>query len=152
MVDWTYKAFVDLTPAELYLVLQARHAVFVIEQACLYMDMDDFDQGAHHLFGRDEGGALLAYLRVLAPGTKFDEPSLGRVITTQAGRGRGLGKALMQEGVRRVTAAHPGRSIKIGAQRYLDRFYRELGFVPFGEPYLEDGIEHQYMVRVAGDP
>jgi ElaA protein len=146
VVDWIYKPFDTLTPRELYGILQARQAVFVVEQTCVYQDADDFDQDARHLMGHGEDGKLVAYLRVLSPDTQFDEPSLGRVITTRAGRGRGLGKALMREGIRRALLEYPGRAIKIGAQRYLDRFYRELGFVTFGEPYVEDGIPHQYMV------
>jgi ElaA protein len=101
------------------------------------------------LLGRDEAGVLQAYLRVVDPGVKYDEPSLGRVITSPETRGTGLGKALVVEGVSRCADSWPGRAIRISAQAHLDRFYAAFGFVRVGDDYLEDNIPHCEMVRPA---
>jgi ElaA protein len=95
-----------------------------------------------------ESGALVAYCRLLPPGTKYAEASIGRVLTTKEGRGTGAGRSLMTEALRRAQDLWPGQAIRIGAQRYLDRFYGEFGFVQCSEPYDEDGIMHIEMLRV----
>ncbi len=115
---------------ELYDILAAREAVFIVEQQCICQDIDHLDSDAWHLIGRDRNSgtnALLAYLRVVFPGKKYAEPSIGRVITTQDARGRGLGKALMAEGLKRVEAQYrtvpsgfPPRSIWSSFTRTLD--------------------------------
>jgi ElaA protein len=97
------------------------------------------------------GGELLAYCRIVPPGIKYAEPSIGRVLTTAAGRRTGAGRELMRQAVARTNALWPDKAIRIGAQRYLERFYGDFGFVPVSEPYDEDGIVHIEMVRAARD-
>jgi len=149
-IDWQFSRFADLTPFDLYDVLAARQNVFILEQTCLYPDIDGYDLEAHHLLGwRDVDGKrqLAAYLRVLAPGAKYDEMSLGRVVTTPAARGSGAGRALLDQGIAHAEALHPGHRIRIGAQQYLERFYASFGFQTVSAPYDEDGIMHIDMLR-----
>ncbi|GAA0404488.1 GNAT family N-acetyltransferase [Massilia aurea] len=149
-IDWHFSRFADLTPFDLYDVLAARQNVFILEQTCLYPDIDGYDLEAHHLLGwRDVDGKrqLAAYLRVLAPGAKYDEMSIGRVITTPAARGSGAGRALLDQGIAHAEALHPGHRIRIGAQQYLERFYASFGFQTVSAPYDEDGIMHIDMLR-----
>jgi|SRR5688572_9897338 len=149
MLRWRFARFDDLTPREIHDLYQARVGVFVFEQNCPFQDVDGYDLEAWHLLGRNDG-PLIAYCRLLAPGSKYPEPSIGRVLTTREGRGTGAGRELMREAVARVHALWPGKDIRIGAQRYLDRFYGEFGFVQCSEPYDEDGIMHIEMLRKAG--
>jgi ElaA protein len=124
--------------------------VFVLEQQCLYGDIDDLDLDAHHLLGwRTAGGQrrLAAYLRLLAPGVKFAEMSLGRVLTTQAARGEGIGRELLAQGILHAERQYPGQRIRIGAQAHLEAFYGAFGFRKISEPYDEDGILHIDMLR-----
>ena len=150
MIDWQFTHFNDLAPADLYEVLAQRQDVFILEQTCLYPDIDGLDPQAHHLLGWrmvDGKRVLAAYLRVLGPGVKYAEMSLGRVITTQAARGSGAGRALLTEGIARAEALYPGHRIRIGAQQYLEQFYRSFGFETVSAPYDEDGIMHIDMLR-----
>lgn len=152
MIEWQWRSFAELTNDELYEVLAQRQKVFVLEQQCFYNDFDGLDQGAHHLLGwRTVQGRreLAAYLRCLAPGVKFEEMSLGRVLTTQAARGTGAGRALLAHGIECAEGLHPGHNIRIGAQQYLERFYHSFGFETISAPYDEDGIMHIDMLRVA---
>ena len=145
---WLWLRFDELTGEQLYQVLGLRERVFIIEQKCLYIDIDGRDAHAHHLLGLDTTGALVAYLRLVAPGHRYPEPSIGRVVTDPVGRGHGYGHALMSEAIRRAEEIYPGLPIRMSAQRYLERFYAAHGFVPVGESYDEDGIEHREMVRI----
>ena len=150
MIDWQFSPFNDLSPADLYQVLAQRQQVFILEQACLYPDIDGLDPLAHHLLGWrtvDGQRQLVAYLRVLGPGVKYDEMSLGRVITTQAARGSGAGRALLAHGIGCAEALYPGHRIRIGAQQYLEKFYQGFGFATVTAPYDEDGIQHIDMLR-----
>jgi ElaA protein len=150
MIDWQFTHFNDLSPADLYEVLAQRQDVFILEQTCLYPDIDGLDPQAHHLLGWrtiDGKRVLAAYLRVLSPGVKYPEMSLGRVITTQAARGSGAGRALLTEGIARAEALYPGHRIRIGAQQYLEQFYQSFGFDTVSAPYDEDGIMHIDMLR-----
>lgn len=148
MLAWHWSRFADLGVDALYDALALRCRVFILEQGA-YQDPDGLDRDSWHLLGRDAAGALQAYLRVVDPGLKFDEPSIGRVITAPEVRGTGAGRALVAEGVRRTLAAWPGRAIRISAQAHLERFYGEFGFCAVGEPYLEDNIPHLEMLRSA---
>ena len=154
-VAWRWSRFDELSPRELYAILQLRQLVFVVEQSCPYLDADGFDQGAWHLRGwtsAPSGGEVLAAcVRILPPGLKYLEPSIGRVVTHPQQRGTGLGKELMREALRRVEMIAPGASVRIGAQRYLQRFYEELGFRIASDPYDEDGIPHVEMLRSEGN-
>ncbi|BFM12458.1 GNAT family N-acetyltransferase [Simiduia litorea] len=145
---WTLQSFDQLSNQQLYTLLQARSRVFVVEQQCIYQDQDDIDLHALHL-SCWRGQTLLAYLRILPAGTSFDEVSIGRVLTTDAGRGQGLGKALMQRAIAACQMQYPGHSIRIGAQDYLRRFYQDLGFIVDSDIYDEDGIAHVEMLYSA---
>lgn len=147
MLHWHWARFDELGADALYDALALRSRVFVVEQRCLYLDADGLDRAAWHLLGRDVHGALRAYLRVVDPGAKYEEPSIGRVVTAPEARGSGAGRAVVGEGVRRCTRAWPGRAIRISAQAHLQRFYAGFGFAPVGEPYLEDDIPHIEMLR-----
>jgi ElaA protein len=150
MMDWQWQTFSQLTGQDLYSALATRQQVFLLEQQCLYPDMDGLDQDAHHLLGWRTLGdkrQIVAYLRCLAPGAKYAEMSLGRVLTTTNNRGAGLGRALLVEGIARAERQHPGHRIRIGAQLYLERFYTDLGFQSVSDPYDDDGIMHIDMLR-----
>jgi ElaA protein len=151
-IAWQWSRFAELAPHALYAALRARGEVFVVEQNCVFLDLDDTDQQAWHLLGWAERGgtqALAAYLRLLPPGCQFAEASIGRVLTTMDFRRTGAGRALMREGVRKCCEIYPEHDIRIGAQRYLEHFYAGFGFRLASEPYLEDGIEHIEMLRAA---
>ncbi|NER79760.1 MAG: GNAT family N-acetyltransferase [Leptolyngbya sp. SIO1D8] len=145
MIEWRWKQFTELTSEELYKILQIRQQVFIIEQQCIYPDIDDLDYDAWHLLGFSPEKELTAYLRVVAPGKKYQEPSIGRVLTHVNKRGGGLGRQLMEVGIQRTKQQFPQQGIRISAQTYLENFYRRLGFESIGEPYLEDDIPHIEM-------
>ncbi|MFY9513064.1 MAG: GNAT family N-acetyltransferase [Rubrivivax sp.] len=147
-MHWTWSRFAELGVDNLYDALALRCKVFVLEQGP-YLDPDGVDRQSWHLLGRDAGGVLQAYLRVVDPGVKYGEPSLGRVITSAEARGTGLGRQLVGEGVRRCGVAWPGQGIRISAQAHLAKFYGEFGFASVGEAYLEDNIPHVEMARPA---
>jgi ElaA protein len=147
-LNWTWCRFEELGVHALYDALALRCRVFIMEQGA-YQDPDGLDPQSWHLLGRDAAGTLQAYLRVVDPGFKYDEPSVGRVVTAPEVRGTGAGRALMREGIARCAQAWPGRAVRISAQARLQRFYRELGFDAVGEEYLEDGIPHVEMLRGA---
>lgn len=145
-MNWRWSRFADLGVDALYDALQLRCRVFVLEQGP-YLDPDGVDRQSWQLLGRDGGGMLVAYLRVVDPGIKFAEPSIGRVITAPEVRGSGAGRALMAEGLNGCARWWPGRAVRISAQVRLERFYREFGFVRVGDDYLEDDIPHLEMLR-----
>ncbi len=152
MIEWQFSGFDDLTVAQLYEMLALRQQVFVLEQACLYPDIDGLDPGAHHLLGwrtADGRRELVATLRCLAPGAKYEEMSIGRVVTSASTRGTGLGRELVAQGLACADRLHPGHAMRIGAQAHLEKFYGGFGFVTVSEPYDEDGIMHIDMVRAA---
>jgi ElaA protein len=146
-IEWKLKEFDDLTPRELYAILQLRIEVFVVEQNCPFQDADDKDQASFHLLG-EEGGRLVAYTRLVPRGVAYpDYPSIGRVVTSPSVRRSGAGRELMARSIDECYRLFGRQPIKIGAQCYLDRFYRSFGFEPIGEVYLEDGIEHIHMIK-----
>ncbi|NWG73813.1 MAG: GNAT family N-acetyltransferase [Rubrivivax sp.] len=147
MLSWAWSRFDDLGVRALYDALQLRTRVFVVEQQAIYLDADGADLLSWHLLGRDGAGVLRAYLRLVDPGVKYAEPSIGRVITAPEGRGTGLGRALMAEGLAGAARWWPGRGVRISAQSRLRRFYADFGFVAVGDDYLEDGIPHVEMLR-----
>jgi ElaA protein len=147
-LSWTWKRFGALSLDELYDALALRCRVFILEQGA-YQDPDGLDRVSWHLLGRDEAGALQAYLRVVDPGEKFAEPSMGRVITSPEVRGAGVGRLLVAEGVRRIDETWPGRPNRISAQAHLADFYGSFGYVIQGDVYAEDRIPHVQMLRAA---
>lgn len=145
-LHWTYCRYADLGVDNLYDALALRCRVFILEQGP-YLDPDGVDRQCSHLLGRDEEGALQAYLRVVDPGVKYAEPSIGRVITSAATRRTGLGRQLVARGVQHCVNDWPGRGIRISAQAHLEGFYAGFGFVRVGRDYLEDDIPHCEMWR-----
>lgn len=147
---WSWAFFDDLRPLDLYDILELRSSVFIVEQNCAYQDVDGADRLCHHLWTRSADGSVAAYLRVVPPGVKYEEPSLGRIASSPAARRTGLGRALVREGILRAEKLYGACSIRIGAQRYLLRFYEEFGFVSTGLEYDEDDIPHTEMLRPVG--
>jgi ElaA protein len=148
-IEWQWRRYGELAPSEIYAIFGARQAVFIVEQNCPYLDMDGKDLDAWHLVGWS-GKEVAAYLRLIAPGVSFAEPSLGRVLTTKIGRGTGLGRELIARGLEKLYELYPTLPTRIGAQAHLHEFYGSLGFVQVSEPYDEDGIPHIEMRREPG--
>lgn len=176
MITWTIKQFNDLVPHELYAILRLRTEVFVVEQACVFQDMDNKDQVSWHLMGyaplpgakpaieepgslpaspvsvteqgSDPGMGLVAYTRLVPPGVSYAYPSIGRVVTAPAVRGSGMGKLLMEKSIRELRGLFGDSPIRIGAQLYLKKFYEAFGFEQSSIIYDEDGIDHIEMTRL----
>ncbi len=148
-LTWQWTRFGGLSGDDVYDMLALRSVIFVVEQDCVYLDPDGLDRDAWHLLGRDGGGRLLAYVRVVDPGKKYAPPSIGRVVVDPSQRGTGLGHVLIAEALRRCEAQWPGQPNRIGAQAHLRGFYGRHGYVADGEIYLEDDIEHIDMERPA---
>jgi ElaA protein len=144
---WTTKNFADLSPDELYAILRLRSEVFVVEQNCVFQDMDNKDQKSWHLMGW-ENDVLIAYTRLVPPGVSYELPSIGRVVTAPATRKTGFGKILMEKSIEELTRLFGQSSIRIGAQLYLKKFYTSFGFEQSSEVYDEDGIDHIEMTRL----
>lgn len=145
-MEWILKKFEELTPHELYAIMQLRNEVFVVEQNCVYQDADNKDRYSFHLMGWKED-KLIAYTRLIPAGTAYAEPSIGRVVTSPSARGTGAGRELMEHSIDTIYKLFGKQPIRIGAQLYLKKFYSSLGFEPTGGIYLEDGIEHVEMVK-----
>ena len=146
MIHIEVKSFSDLTTDELYNILQLRSEIFVVEQDCVYQDMDFKDQKAFHLMGL-KNNQLVAYTRIFKPGDYFDEASIGRVVVAKNERQFKHGYDIMNASIAYIANEFNISKIKISAQEYLKAFYSNLGFIQVGEPYLEDGIPHIAMVR-----
>lgn len=146
-LKWTCTPFNELTPAELYSIIQLRNEVFVVEQNCVFQDADNKDQYCYHLAAWD-GYSLAAYARLVPPGVSYPEMSIGRVITAMKYRGAGIGRQLLQNAIVNCTLIFGEKPIKIGAQLYLEKMYNSFGFQRVGDIYLEDGIEHVHMYRI----
>jgi ElaA protein len=151
-MQWDVQAFGALTPDRLYAVLAARAEVFVLEQACLYQDIDGLDREALHLLGMDAGVTLLAYARLLPPAPDTGAARIGRVLTTAAGRGRGLGRTLLARALDVIHVHWPGCAVELHAQAHLQDFYGAAGFAPSSAVHDEDGIAHVWMRRDAPSP
>ncbi len=145
---WITKHFDDLTSTEIYDMFVIRQQVFIVEQDCAYQDVDDKDKNSYHLFGYN-GSYLSAYLRIVPPKISYKEVSIGRVLTSKSDRNLGLGKILMKKGINEVERIFKTKIIRISAQTYLIKFYKELGFIKVGEPYLEDDIPHIEMILMS---
>ena len=138
------KIFPELDKEELYQILRLRSEVFVVEQDCVYQDIDNKDQKAIHLFYKEEE-EIIGYTRIFKKGDYYENPSIGRVVVSKNKRGKDLGKEIMLESMKYIKNNIKGEKIELSAQVYLDNFYKDLGFYSKGEEYLEDGIPHQRM-------
>ena len=145
-MNWILKPFAELTPKELYSVLQLRNEVFIVEQNCPYQDLDNKDLKSWHLMGMQDD-KLVAYSRLLAPGISYSESSIGRIVSSPSARKTGVGKKLVKESIEQIKNLFKTDTIRIGAQLYLKSFYESFGFVQDGEIYLEDNIPHIIMLR-----
>lgn len=145
-IVWKIKSFDEFTVPELYAVLKARIDVFVVEQNCPYPDLDGYDQKALHLWA-EENGEVLAGCRIFNKGIKYNEASIGRVLTTEKARGKSLGKQLIRYAVETIENRFHTSEIRISAQDYLLKFYGDFGFEDTGKKYLEDDIPHTEMLR-----
>ncbi|KVC28305.1 GNAT family N-acetyltransferase [Burkholderia pseudomultivorans] len=144
-LEWRWKSFDALTAREIYSILEARSAVFVVEQNCVYRDIDDEDQAAWHLAAYDPAGRLAGYLRVLLPDAHNTDVRIGRVLTTAAFRGAGLGNGLLSRALAHIGEQWPGVPVSLHAQAHLQRFYGAFGFAPSSDVHDEDGIPHVWM-------
>lgn len=145
-LNWIMKKFEELTPVELYAIMQLRNEVFVVEQNCVYQDADNKDFKSYHFTGWD-GNILVAYTRLLPQGVSYtDASSIGRVVSSPKYRGTGAGRQLMQLSINHTFSLFNCNTIRIGAQLYLKKFYESLGFTQSSDMYLEDNIPHIEMV------
>lgn len=148
---WFEKTLEELTALESFGIFRLRSEVFVVEQDCVYLDMDDKDAESIHLGAMAEdavmGNAAKAVVRLVPPGISYAEPSIGRVAIDLDARGTGFGVELMERAIRACNRHWPGYAIRISAQQYLVNFYERLGFCQVGDGYLEDGIPHIQMLR-----
>ncbi|WP_142784534.1 GNAT family N-acetyltransferase [Changchengzhania lutea] len=140
------KSFEELTKLELYGLLQLRSEVFVVEQDCVYQDVDGKDEKALHVLGIKDG-KIIAYTRLFKPGDYFKESSIGRVVVARNERQYDYGKRIMEASIKAIEDHFNTTRIKISAQCYLQKFYSNLGFVSVGEDYLEDDIPHIAMIK-----
>ena len=139
------KKFSELSTEEIYNILKLRSEVFVVEQNCVYQDIDEKDQKATHLF-IEKNNEIIAYTRIFKKGDYYEEnPSIGRVVVSKKERKKNLGKEIMLNSIEFIKKELEGRKIELSAQKYLDKFYSDLDFYSEGEDYLEDGIPHQRM-------
>jgi ElaA protein len=143
------KAFSDLSVDELYEILALRSEVFVVEQNCIFLDLDHKDQKALHFMGFDQKNQLMAYTRLFNESVYYQGfLSIGRVVVSPKGRGEGYGREIFGKSVEKVQELFGQKLIKIGAQAYLESFYGSFGFESINEDYVEDGIPHKMMVRI----
>lgn len=143
MIDWQVKSYNDLSLDELYSILKIRQEVFIIEQACNYLDADSHDFLATHLIARKHK-QIIAYMRIVPAGELYDHVSFGRILVKKKFRNTGIGKDLVR---RAINLFDPNQTVIISAQIYLTKFYQSFGFCVIGEEYLEDDIPHIKMIR-----
>lgn len=152
--QWHCKQFSELTLLELYEILKIRQLVFVVEQNCAYLDVDDLDKVSWHFFATRKSGQdtqqIVAYLRIVLPTYKYAEPSLGRILTLASERKLKIATMLIERALVFIQSEYPQQGVRISAQLYLQRFYERFGFKVVAEPYDEDGIEHIEMLIKPG--
>ena len=144
-VKWLCRPLSELNASQLFDLFKLRQDVFILEQRCLYPDIDNKDKDSVHLLGY-QNEKLVAYLRIIPPGLSYQEASLGRVAVAECARKDGVGRILVQQGIKNLSSIYPDSVIRIGAQEYLRRFYASFGFCEVGSVYDEDGIAHIEMV------
>ncbi|MGH8461973.1 MAG: GNAT family N-acetyltransferase [Stenotrophobium sp.] len=148
-LHWQWHDWATLNPDTLYALLKLRSDIFVVEQNCVFSDMDGIDPACEHLCGSDAQGQLIAYLRLVPPGVKSEHPALGRLVVKASRRKYGHGGDAIREGIRHCHIRYPGLSIFISGQQHLEKFYTGLNFRRISGPYLEDGIRHVNMLLTA---
>lgn len=155
-MKWTLKKYDELTIDEFHNILQLRINVFIVEQNCPYPELDGKDKNAYHFFAylpKSKAGVekksdqIIAYTRIFKPGDYYQNAAIGRVVVHPNYRKDGFGYELMVKSIKEINKLFNTDEIKIGAQTYLKNFYESLGFIKIGEPYIEDGIPHIYMLR-----
>ena len=152
MITWHCQTFSELSTQTLYDILKLRSDVFVVEQNCIFPDMDDLDTlpKTRHLFALQDNN-VVAYARLLAEGVSYSGySSIGRVVVAPLNRKDKIGHTLMAHAIEETLNIWPSHPIKIGAQSHLERFYQSHGFITVSESYMEDGIEHYHMTRETG--
>ncbi len=145
-MEWQIKSFSELSKKELYEILKLRVDVFVVEQECPYPELDDKDDMAYHLIGRDNC-EIIAYSRLFLPGDYFEEAAIGRVIVKEEYREQNIGTEMLGESIKFLIEEKCAKDIKLSAQNHLRNFYGKHGFEPVSDVYLEDGIPHIDMLR-----
>ncbi|MCK0130371.1 GNAT family N-acetyltransferase [Flavobacteriaceae bacterium F08102] len=143
---WFCLSFNELSTADFHDIIQLRNAVFVVEQQCIFQDLDGKDKVAYHLFFK-HNHKIVAYARLFKPGVYYNEASIGRIVVEKSNRKNKLGRALLAKSIKEIERLFGKVPIKIGAQTYLQNFYESFDFFQIGEPYLEDGIPHMYMLN-----
>ena len=143
-LQWQTLSFTQLSREKIYAVLRLRQQVFVVEQDCVYLDLDNLDQQAKHMLCM-RGTELVAYQRCLPPGLNYPESSLGRIIVCPVMRGQQRGRELVERGIKHNLLQWPNNEICISAQAHLEDFYADGGFIAEGGEYLEDNIPHRKM-------
>lgn len=145
-MNWTTKAFNDLSVNEYWEILHLRTAIFVVEQDCPYQEVDEKDKKSYHLFGRNEAGEVIATSRIVLPGVSYPEVSIGRVALKKEARGKGIADEMMAATFRFIRETYGDVPVRISAQEYLKNFYSKHGFKQVSESYLEDDIPHIEML------
>lgn len=145
-IEWRFKSYDDLSKSELHQIMVLRQQVFVVEQNCPYQDADEKDTSSHHLMGYIQL-KLVAYLRLVKPGISYPEMSFGRIVIATSERGKGIGVALMKEGIIQSKLLYGTTKNRISAQSHLVPFYERFGFSTHGQEYLEDDIPHTEMLK-----
>ena len=145
-MEFVVKNFKELSIEELYAILQLRSEVFVVEQDCVYQDVDFKDQKALHIFGIKKD-TIVAYTRIFKPGDYFKEASIGRVVVVETERKYKYGYDIMEASIKAIKCTYNTTTIKLSGQTYLKKFYNSLGFIEIGEGYLEDNIPHIAMIK-----
>jgi ElaA protein len=146
-IEFEVKRFDELSVLEVYKILRLRAKIFIVEQECIYQDIDDKDQKAYHVIGYKDK-EIVAYTRLFDAGDYFENASIGRVVVSEKERKYGYGHSLIKESISTIETHFKTKVIKISAQTYLKKFYETHGFEQIGEEYLEDGIPHIAMIRI----
>lgn len=145
-LDWQIKFYTELTTNEFHDIIALRLKAFVVEQDCSYLDLDGKDKKCYHLICRDGFGTVVATARILPPGLSYQEVSIGRVVIDEAIRGKGAGHELMRKSMAFIKEEFGNVAVRISAQKHLEKFYNQHGFISTGKEYLEDGIPHVEML------
>ena len=145
-LDWATQTYDSLNSGELQEIFRVREEVFIVEQQCVYQDVDSLDEKCSHITARDNSGKLMAYARILPPGLKDQNASFGRVLVIKEQRNKGIGKKLVQLCIDECQRKYPDAEFRISAQAHLVDFYRDFGFEAVGTPYDDAGISHIDMI------